>query len=209
MDLSTVHLVELTDINDDLLLPWLDIYERSFAPEEKEPVSSHLSLLKDKMRGEKTATSMFAAVDGEGQLVGIIKDYVRASSNTCVLWYFATDAELRGKGLGAHIYRLWEAKLRAQGIKTLVYEVEIPEEGETPEAQSLSQRRIDFYKRLGAQRLTGIHYMQGVEFYPPVPMHLMIHALEPIDADAAFGIAKDIFEDDLEQIGPLGLEGLI
>jgi ribosomal protein S18 acetylase RimI-like enzyme len=209
MDLSAIRLVELTDINDDLLLPWLDIYERAFQPEEKEPVSTHLSLLKQKMRGEKTATSMLAAVDADGALVGIIKDYVASYVNTCALWYFATSVELRGQGLGAHIYRLWADKIRAQGVRALIYEVEIPEEGKTPEEQALSRRRIDFYKRLGAKRITGIHYMQGVEFYPPVPMHLMIHSLKaPLSAQEAFDIAKAIFEDDLEQVGPLGLEGL-
>ena len=42
---------EITELGDDLLLPWLDLYETPFPPTEKVLVSDHVKVLKDKASG--------------------------------------------------------------------------------------------------------------------------------------------------------------
>ena len=206
MTLNSFNLVEIADLNDGLLLPWLDLYETAFPPNERELVSSKLDLLKAKMRGDAEEETMLAAVVEQQTLIGIVDYEVNQALSVALLWYFAVKRELRGKGLGSQIYRELIAQLAAKGIRTLIVEVEMPEEAESKEKYRWAERRIAFYRRLGAKLLTGVHYMQDVGWHqPPTPMHIMVHPLQPLDAQSAYDLAKAIFEDAIEQTGPLAL----
>lgn len=199
-------LVEIVDINDDLLLPWLDLYETAFPPNEKLLVSNHLQLIKDKMQGQARDDFLLAAVDKARELVGIMRYELSLEHRVAYLWYLAVLPQKRGKGLGARLYRQLISRLDRSIFRALVFEVEIPEEAKTEEEQSLARRRIEFYHRLGARRLNGIHYLQSVGAHQPVtPMHIMIHPLQPTDADTAFALARDLFGASITQVGPLTL----
>lgn len=67
---TDLRFVDITDIRDGLLLPWLNLYETSFPPEEKMLVSEFLLLLKEKAEGEREHSHMTAALDSEGKLFG-------------------------------------------------------------------------------------------------------------------------------------------
>ncbi|QPC81350.1 GNAT family N-acetyltransferase [Phototrophicus methaneseepsis] len=206
MTINQISLQELTDLNDDLLLPWLDLYEISFPPNEKELVSSKLGLLKSKMAGEKSNKYMLAAIDQENSLVGLVNYQTTKDANNAILWYLAVQPELRSKGFGSIIYREFTRSLNTNNIHALFFEVEIPELAHTAEEQDLARRRIEFYRRLGAKVLTGIHYLQYIgPHLPPTPMHIMVQPFNALEVQEIFNRAKGIFGDTLEQVSDLDL----
>ena len=71
-----------------------------------------------------------------------------------LLEYLATEARLRGRGLGAHLYA--EAR-RAAGGRPLIVEVESDREDCVD--QPLRARRILFYRRLGCRRVADLDFI--------------------------------------------------
>ena len=205
MDSIKLRLVEIVDINDDFLLPWLDLYESAFPPNERGLISEQLGLLKAKKIGNVTNESIVAAIDETKSLKGIIQYEVVPGLSAALLWYFALTPECRGKGFGTQMYKELINKLAAEQIRILIFEVERPDRATSNEARQMAERRIEFYRRLGAKVLLSVHYLQYVgPHQPPTPMHLMVHPLHPLDAEAAFALIKQIFHDAIEQVGLLG-----
>ena len=87
---------------------------------------------------------------------------------------------------------------------------EMPALQEDREARELAERRIGWYRRLGAKLLGGVEYFQTVDTVPePTEMHLMYHPLggEPAaDPEAVFALAKAVAGETLRRVGPLSLE---
>jgi hypothetical protein len=82
-----------------------------------------------------------------------------------------------------------------------------PDTVESEGLAALAERRIGFYRRLGARVLTGIEYLQRVgPHQPPVPMHIMVQCAGICAADEVYGWAKGLFGDAVRQVGELGLE---
>lgn len=200
------HIVDIADLNDDLLLPWLDLYETAFPPIEKALVSTYIGLLKDKAQGLRQNHHILAMLDQNDQLAGIAHVELRQKENVALFWYLAITAAERNHGLGSTLYRAVLHRL-PDTLSAVILEVEKPELAETPQQRDLARRRIDFYRRLGALQLTGIHYLQIVgPHQPPLPMHILVHPLQPLDADTAFHICQSIFQDQITQTGLLALE---
>jgi hypothetical protein len=90
-------------------------------------------------------------------------------------------------------------------VRALIFDLEDPARMLTPEAACQAERRIAFYRRLGARLLGGIRYTQTVgPHQPPLHLHLMFHPIQDITAQEAFDIAHAEFGDAiLQQIGEL------
>lgn len=200
------RIVEITDLNDDLLLPWLDLYETSFPPIEKTLVSFYLTLLKDKAHGTRQHHHILALLDHANQLAGIAHVEIHRSKPVALLWYLAITPAKRNQGLGTTLYHKTLHRLPGT-LAAAILEVEIPELAESEKQRALAYRRISFYRRLGAVQLTGIHYVQIVgPHQPPLPMHLLIHPLQPLDAPAAYQLCTAVFGDAVTVTGTLSLE---
>ena len=203
---DSISYTPITGLQDDLLLPWLDLYETAFPPEEKVLVSMFIGLLKQKEQGNEPETEFLAAVDAEGQVAGIGFYQTQIAQKTATLWYIAIDPKRRSQGLGTQFYLEIVRRVREAGCQVILFEVEIPERAHTPETRTLAERRIAFYKRNGAKLLTGIHYMQSVGWHQPTtPMHIMAHPQDATDAAAVFQLAQNIFGDAIQQRGDLAL----
>lgn len=202
-----IQFVEIVGIDDDLLLPWLDLYETAFPPTERVLVSSQLKLLKHRAPDEAADHHILAVLNEQGSLTGMLQYEVIQNVSAAFLWYFAVQPEHRGKGLGTQMYQeLWH-RLDLDTSTVLVFEVEMPEEAQSQEQRRLAERRIAFYHRQGARLLRGVHYMQSVGWHQPLtPMHVMVHAHEQIDALTAYDMARAVFQDSISQIGQLALE---
>ncbi len=197
MDLS---ITPITHLDDDLLLPWLDLYETAFPPAERMLVSFYLRLLKEKWAGHH-----LLAVQREGVFVGLVHYVVIAEHHLAWLWMFAVTPQARNNGLGTAIYRQIVGRLPAETV-AMFLEVERPDLAPTEAERRLAERRIKFYRRQGAQLLAGVHYVQSVgPHQPPLPMHVMVHPLRPMDAATAFHLARAIFGDVITQSGELSL----
>ena len=201
---AALHIVEISDPDDDMLLPWLDLYEVAFPPNERMLVSFYLRLLKEK-RGGLQPDHHLLAVQREGVFVGLAHYVVIAEHNLAWLWMFAVTPEARNHGVGAAIYRDVARRLPV-GTTAVLLEVKRPDLASSEEERHLAERRIAFYRRQGARLLEGVYYVQSVgPHQPPLPMHVMLHPLQPLDAETAFQLAQAIFGDTITQTGALSL----
>jgi GNAT superfamily N-acetyltransferase len=183
---------EITDLNDALLLPWLDLYETAFPPVERMLVSFYLRLLQDKREGLHPDHHLLA-VQREGVFVGLAHYVVISDYNAAWLWMFAVTPEARNHGLGAAIYGEIVRRLPG-GTVAMLIEVERPDLAQTKAERELTERRIAFYRRQGARLLEGVHYVQSVgPHQPPLPMHVMVHPVQALDAETAFALARAVF----------------
>jgi GNAT superfamily N-acetyltransferase len=204
---NSLRFAEIVTLSDDLLLPWLDLYEVAFPPSEKELVSSHLRLLKEKERGLAQDQHLLAALDGEGKLIAMAKyEFLPRCSAAC-LAYLAVRSDARSQGIGARVYQEIRRQLTSVSCRALVLEVEIPGRAPSAEEAQLATRRIQFYRRLGAHLLRGVDYTQSVgPHQPPLPMHVTVHPFQPVDGEEAFELARCVLGKRLERAGELALE---
>lgn len=219
-----IELVEIHDLNDPLLLPWLDLYETAFPPGERLLVSNILGVLRLNAQGNTgshliavQAASEAAGTGGEpgapGEagplpaLAGILFYYEPEDLEAALLGYFAVDPGMRGRGIGARIYHCLIERL-APRFRTLIFDVEDPNEMTTPEAAALAERRIGFYRRQGARLLGGIKYLQTVGWHqPPLRLRLMAHPIRETSPQQAFDLALALFGPQvLKQVGDLRWE---
>jgi ribosomal protein S18 acetylase RimI-like enzyme len=204
---ESLKFVEVTDINDGLLLHWLDLYEASFPPEEKVPVSWFLNLLKLKANGERQDSHIVAALTPENHVVGLLRFDIERDINALYLWYIAVDPAQRNRGIGTECFAEVLRQAKQEIKRAVIFEVEIPEEFTDYERIDCAERRIEFYRRQGAHLLKGIRYVHSVGHYQPeILMHIMVCPLLPLTPVEAFEIAKALFEDGVTQIGQLVLE---
>jgi len=201
-----VRFIELTGLEDDLLLSWLDLYETSFPPNEKVLVSHFIELLRAKKRGERAGETLLAAVDASQALLGLAYFALMPGAETAVLWYLATWPEQRNRGLGGLIYDHIISLIDPSHYKGLVIEVEIPKLAESDEQRQLAARRINFYRRHGARWLKGIDYLQNVGGHQPLtPMYILIHPFQEIDPLTCFELVVTAAGGEVTQTGPLEL----
>jgi GNAT superfamily N-acetyltransferase len=199
-----LHIVEITRLDDPFLLPWLNLYETSFPPIEKVLVSSHLELLRDKTAGYRENDFLLAALDESGQLSAIARYQQIPDGALAILWYLAAWPAVRNQGIGGKLYDHILDRVNAAGYKALLLEVEIPELAETDELRRLAQRRLGFYRRHGACLLGGIRFLQKVGWHQPaIPMHILVHPLQPVAAGEAFEMARAYYAEAVEQVGSL------
>lgn len=199
--------VEIENINDDLLLPWLDLYESAFPECEKVPVSSHLKILKERACGETSYNYLIAALNEYGDFAGLARFSFHKAKQFAYLWYLAVMPQMRNLGIGAQVYKDVYERSKAEGLDALLFEVEIPAETASKADAEFARRRIGFYRRLGARMLTGIHYLQSAgPDKPKTPMHIMIHSIKPITPQEAYNMAEYLFEDSITMTGIIRLE---
>jgi len=197
-----LHITEIIDLNDDLLLPWLDLYETAFPPAERMLVSFYLRLLREKRAGLHPDHHLLA-VQREGVFVGLAHYVMVAEQRLAWLWMFAVTPEARNHGNGAAIYGEIVRRLPV-GTVAMLIEVERPDLAQTEAERVLAERRIAFYRRQGARLLEGMYYVQSVgPHQSPLPMLVMLHPLQVLDAETAFRYAQAILGDAIAQTGQL------
>jgi ribosomal protein S18 acetylase RimI-like enzyme len=197
---------EITGLQDDLLLPWLDLYETAFPSNQKVLVSHFLALLKRKGKTKATSDYMLAGVDPAHKLLGLACYELMPAVGAAVLWYLAIHPESRNRGLGGEFYDHVIGLIDKTLYRALILEVEIPGLFKNDEDRKRAARRIDFYRRHGAYLLEGVDYTQFIGWHaPPTPMHIMVHPLRVLDAPACYALAKAYAGDALLQTGRLKL----
>ena len=222
-------IVEICSLNDPLLLPWLDLYETAFPPGERILVSCILNVLHDRAGGLNPGSHLLAAVmppaAGENaiptdappalqdpgspgnRLLSMLFVYEPPDGQAAFLWYFAVDPRMRGQGLGGQIYQGLLARLDPRA-RALIFDLEDPAQMATPGETRQAERRIAFYRRLGARLLGGIRYIQTVgPHQPPLPLRLMVHPIQDLSPQQAFDLARAEFGAEiLNQVGELRWE---
>lgn len=206
MQASDLVFSEITDLNDDILPPWLTLYETAFPPEERLLIADIMASIKNKARGVED-NNRIIAVTADNKFLGLAMWTMFAHIKTAAMWYLAIKDEFRNSGIGSAVYNRVVADMRASGAERLIFEVEVPEEQNSKEHRQIAERRIGFYRRLGARLLEGIHYMQHVgPHQPPIPCHLMFHSFNQLTPQQAFDIANNIFGELVMRTGELALK---
>lgn len=200
-----LRFVDITDANDELFTPWLDLYETSFPPEERILISEFLTLIKGKSKDEWPYSYIQAALDEQDSFVALLRYDLGKEPGIAYFWYLAVHPDARGGGIGAECFGEVVRRATEAGLRAVVFEVEVPGHFENPTRQELARRRIGFYKRQGAKLLTGIHYMQQLPHQPAIPLHVMVRPIEPVTPQEVFDMAQRLF-DGVTQVGELGLE---
>ena len=128
------------------------IYETSFPPSERCDVSEFAAAI------ASGTYSLFSAVDGN-DLLGFAMTLHLNRSNVHLLSYLAVAQHARSRGIGEKLVRGTAQLLQDNAHATaLILEVESPDEG-TSDERHLRERRIEFYRRLGAMRIDSApHY---------------------------------------------------
>lgn len=204
--MEAYSLTAITSLYDDLLYDWLILYETAFPPEERILIGDILKLIKKQEEGQADTHNLLALITGKGELVGMAMYELVPRLSAVYAWYLAIKPELRNRGLGSSFYQMILKDLWEKNYRVMIFEVEKPEEASIAAEANLRRRRIEFYRRNGAQQLEGVYYLQSVgDHCPPTPMHLMVHLREPLSAQQVYEIARDLFGDDVRQVAPLAL----
>ena len=55
--------------------------------------------------------------------------------------------------------------------------------------------------------MRGLHYVQdAAPHVPPIPMHVMVHPLKPMDARGAFEFVQAVLGKKVQEVGELRLD---
>lgn len=144
----TTNFIPITDFNNYHAEQSFAIYLKSFPSNERQKEE----VLKQRL------------VDGtEEMFVGLIKDEVNSiclvfnlrDSGYVLLDYFAVLENLRGSGIGTRFMQ-YLIQYYNNSNKELILEVEDPSEGINLEQR---EKRVDFYRKLGAKCLQDVHYI--------------------------------------------------
>ena len=105
--------------------------------------------------------------------------YAPKDEEFVLLDYMAVHADLRGLGLGSLLFReLVKISSRERAAGYLILEVD-GDRGDSAHVDSANRRRVEFYRRLGAQLVANADYLFPSPTGPGVPMRLMVYRLRP------------------------------
>jgi 2-(1,2-epoxy-1,2-dihydrophenyl)acetyl-CoA isomerase len=149
------------------------IYEAGFPAHQR----SDFAALSDHREPGEVALALI----GEGEPSGFTMLRPLGETGWVFLRYFVVDEHRRGQGIGGLLWDRLTERLRAAGCTLLVFDVEDPDEPGCPPAQArMRSRRIDFYRRQGADLLPvrGYRTPHGSAAAPEwTPMLLMTASL--------------------------------
>ncbi len=184
-----MHMGEIRDLSDPRLAQVRGIYDEAF-PEDGE---DGWAWLMQRMAGADNAPGVtptayhLLVAEEDGQVSGFMalafwladgEDAVRLGFAD----YLGVASGLRGRGIGAKLYRAALARLSkdaaAAGVSLsgMAFDVEDPDLAPTPENRRLRQRRIGFYQRLGARLTHDVDFWEPARAgEPPVRYRLFYH----------------------------------
>ena len=193
-----IRFVEITSLQDELLLPWLDLYETAFPAPERVLVSKHLLVLRGTPE-EPGEHHLLAALSGNGSFAGLARYQVLPDLGVAYLWYLATTPTVRNQGVGAKFYQEIVRRVTGPAVRALVIDVEIPaqpgeDEGRPAAAENPAVAAEDLVlaadepavaaeesavaaestlarRRIGFYRRQGFRLLEGIHYLQSVGAH--------------------------------------
>lgn len=192
MPANEYTLRELQWPGDPLLVPWLELYETAFPPDERILVARIVRVLQNPQL--LPGARLRAAVGADGGLLGLAYSYEPPEQAAAFLWYMAVVAQTRGQGVGAWLYNAVLGCLPGTA-RAMIFDVEDPRHLPAETRRSMAERRIGFYRRQGARLLGSVRYMQRIGSHlDPLPMRLMAQPIDPaVTAREAYDLALPVY----------------
>ncbi len=149
-----VKISETRDVNGNDFRGAMDIYKKSFPPEELASDELMASIVKSDPNYH-----LFVAKKGK-DVIGMAT--AKVFPKFVMGCYMATDPSYRNLGLGKKIFNFWKKRFRnnIKGPLGLIGEVEL-EGSLSPDNDATAKRRISYYRReIKARMLQGVEYAQ-------------------------------------------------
>ncbi len=206
--LTVVFIREVVSLADSAMPQVKRIYTDSFRPEERLGDWYFDECINSRARLPRPGSPVYHLLVAQEQdsICGVsfsnyfLDERDGSPVNLGALAYLAVQSEQRNRGIGARLYTATlallalDAQFHGQELSGMTYTVERPDEATEEAERSLRERRIGFYRRLGAQLLENVVFMnpplreQDVSF----PLHIMYHpvalaAWEPEDLNRTLG----------------------
>lgn len=180
----------VADINSHEFEQCMAILREAISPETQLPRERLLSLL----GGGRYQCFSYR---GAKEVTGMALVYFPERLPLVWLDYFAIRSDLRGRGLGSTLFheiaRL--ASEHTPSLEWILFEVDDGRDGDA-ERLILSERRIAFYRRLGARLLQNVSYKFPSAFGQPIPMRMMAYPLQQdatLSPDMLGRAVEDVF----------------
>ena len=184
-----MQLIRVTDRKSQVYAEAIAIMREAIAPEAQLPEQRFENLL---AAGQYR---LFAYAEGD-DVRGMALVYFSGELRLAWLDYFAIRSDLRGRGLGGDLFReiVQTASEQSPKPEWLLFEVDDDYEGD-PGRQTECERRVQFYRRLGARVLENVPYKFPSAFGEPIRMRLMAY---PLRSEAK--LAPDDLKEAVQEI---------
>lgn len=129
---------------------------RDFPPDELMPL--------DRMEELTRAGNQSTAGFYRGEELAAYAVLIQNGQGSALLNYYAVQPRLRGQGVGTECLGLLRQAADRMDARWIVFEVEAPEDAQSPQEAETRRRRVEFYLRAGARPtgvdswLFGVHY---------------------------------------------------
>jgi GNAT superfamily N-acetyltransferase len=191
---------EITRPDDPLLGSfWFPLYRRAFPPDERVAEGDHVEA------AANGAQHLLVGMDGSEPVSMARYDVIQRADGGSFgyLMYMAVDESAVSRGHGQQMFAEILARLAADHAapRLLVFEVQRPENSVGAEPHQSADRRIAFYRQLGAYTLDGVDYVQRIPHQPPVPMLLMARPMtDDVTPSEAVDAAMHLFGNEVRAV---------
>ena len=161
----------VTGAESPALAQVIALYEAAFPARERKPASAIVAM----------ATSpdhrILVLEEADATVAGFAILLVTQGHDCAVLEYLAVRPELRGRGLGARLFRESLNVIREPGPRGLLFEVESEREEASDRAARLARKR--FYRALGCLEIADIDYVLPLPGVGAPPLLDLMTAPDP------------------------------
>ncbi len=165
--INMIRFNEIKDINHKDFEEAMTIYEASFPTNERQSKDTIKKRIKNNLY------QMFIG-RSKDKVVFMALLYPLKNTNFVLLDYMVTDENFRSTGIGTNFIKNILKKIKPN---YLIFEVENPKHGNNKEQR---QRRVKFYKRVGAKEMKDVRYI-----LPPlsgnIPTEMILMVLPSYD----------------------------
>lgn len=215
----TIIWKEVTLEDQNLWNQVMELYDRSFPLEVREPHSIFKKSMKYAEISKPNAFHFIAGIDNE-QVVSFATGHYLAEVNAGFIVYIATNPSVQNKGLGSHTLLTLEQLLNKDAIKAgysslnlVILETEKEENAETKQEQEECQKRKSFFERNKYKAYKEIEYVQPPLYqeHEAVPLNLLIKNVQKIDItiEYIFQIVKYMYQEKYLAVNGLEKETII